>query len=194
MSRYDEIIAYIKPYLEEKFAKSCAELEGKMQVSETDFSLLCLYPFIEIFNVAHELRLKQEKESFAYLCISFLRSSFLTKNHQLRLDLYDESYILDENPITGYWDVPLLFDGFERDVDELTKRLRTEFVRLQSAEMDCVRLTYSDYYITIAHKLCIELIDPITKLLSVLHPEMSCKILFGEYWGQMTQLYPEGEQ
>jgi len=186
MSRHDQIVEFITPYFEAQFAQSCNMLEKKMQESGAEFALRCLQPFMKLLNAAHET------QKSAYLCISGIKSGVLTGNYQLRLDLYDESYLLDENPITQYWDIGFLFDGFDRDIEALTEQLQTEFVSLRDSEMRLVRLRYCAYYFALARKLCAEFAGVIGEMLAAFEFDASCQILFGDYLGEMARIGPDG--
>jgi hypothetical protein len=190
MDRRDEILAFIMPEMEKQFTKRTEEILVLCEENAEQFVAACLAPFVELFARCNELQSKGEKEEIHYLCISRLLSSIITGSYQLRLDIYDYQFLLDEKPVTLYWTVPYIFDSFSYELHVMEEVIKKKFIRLKPFEMQHIRMAYAEYHFGLIAQLMKDLVDYIRAFGEPIQKAKEYKILFGELWGEYTTIFP----
>lgn len=194
MKRREEILTFILPEMEQLFAKRAEKISALCEENPEQFVADCLTPFVELFARGIQLQQEGRKGEIHYLYISHLTSSILTGSYQLRLDLYNHLFLLDEEEVSNYWTVPYVFDTFTDDLQTLEDSIKKNFIRLRFFEMEYIKLNYAKYHYVLISNLLRELADVIDAVGESLVKSEEYKILFGELWGECVTIYPAKEQ
>lgn len=116
-----------KVYLDEQLPL----LNTKLEKITPSFSKRFLIAAKESFN---KISVYEEKSSIRYLKISYLFSSILTKTFLFRIDLFDDSFYLDEKECDSYFSVPEIFD-LDTDFLYFKKELSKELGQMKDYEV-----------------------------------------------------------
>ena len=187
-SRDDKILGFIQPFFEEMFEKSCDEFHALCMDNAVEFCEACLMPFYSLFQRAEELQQTGEKPEIHYVYISCLRSSLATRSYEMRLDLYDVDFWLDDNPVTAYMTIPYLFDFYEKDLLELKRLLKKEFIRFMPEELEPVTQAYSEYYFSLIMRILEDFYEEIICLGDQVCKPGKTEMYAGEYMGSYVKL------
>lgn len=122
--------------------------------------------FDDVFQRCVKMQAAGEKAPIAFVCVSKLRSSLMTKTYDVRIDLYDKNFYLDRSECAGKWRAAFAFEPIQEDCAYFTKCARTKLVRIQAAEMKIFLQEFQDVYFEILEEFCARHIKMISKLAS----------------------------
>lgn len=106
------------------------------------------------------LQAQEKKGPVAFMSFSFLHSDLLLERFSLRLDVYDERFLLDEAEASADWDFSPLLNNVGFDLEPVYAALRKSVVRVQDYELMELRRAYLFNFYVVA-------IDCLTHLLPV---------------------------
>lgn len=189
---FDERPEMVEERIEEVRRKIAAVIEKNQAEILKDFQ----GAFIEVFQKGAKMQEAGKKTAIAYVCISILRSSLLTKTYQLRIDLYGSDGYFDRAECEGHWNVGFVFEWLEEDINYFTKCARKKLVRIQDAEMILFMQDYQEQYFDLLEDFCAEHIAKILELPSwkKLKREAQVQISYGEFLDQGTLLQIENNE
>lgn len=78
------------------------------------------------------------------LVISFLRSSYILKSHELYIAYYGGEPFVEEEPDCIYFNMKSIFSGIEEDWHEMDKELHQNFIRVFAGEKEEIRRWYME--------------------------------------------------
>lgn len=189
--RREQISQYLRPYMEECFRKSCDSIQTELyyHASEIWGGLRC--SINECLNHAGAMQQQQNKGKLQYLVFSFLQCGIYFERLELRIDLLDDSFYLDEQETATYYYPDFLQEKYVEDLNVLQKKAGEKFVRLQNYERIDIKREYSGFYQSILFRMIESLTEVILELITdyeVLAKE-DFKIIFGEYMDSAKVLH-----
>lgn len=135
---------------------------------------------------------KEQKGDIAVISIFNLKSSILTSEHKLQINLYDENFYLDRKDIFKLWDCSFLMKYFEDDMQYIRIKANHNLVGFRYEDYQLLKLQYSEFYNMILAGLCEERAEEIVRLTS--YKNMKKKdgtvITYGGYMDKGVLLYP----
>lgn len=191
VERKEQISQYLLSYMEECFQKSCALIQTELECHANDIWTGLKSCINESLNHAGTMQEQQIKGKLQYLVFSFLQCGIYFDRLELRIDLLDDSFYLDEQESAAYYYPDFLQEKYVEDLNFLQKKAGEKFVRLQNYERVDIKKEYSGFYQSILFRMIESLTEVILELLAeckVLIKE-DFKILFGEYMDNAKVLY-----
>lgn len=169
--------------VEERIEEARQIIADEIEKNRVKISKQFQHAFDEVYQKAAGMQKAGKKEAIAYVCISILRSSLLTKTYQLRIDLYNSNLYLDRTECANYWDVGFAFQQLDNDIDYFTKCARKKIVRIQQAEILLYMQDYQEHYFDLLEEFCVEHIAGLLELPSwkALKKQAEIKFTYGEY-------------
>lgn len=145
----------------------------------------------ELYLQAEVLQSHERKGSVSYLGICYCLSSVYTGNYELRLDLYDEEFYLDENVCCVYWNPDFIVSHLKEDISYFQRTIRQRVPRVKMYEEQTYVAGYMRNYMYVALEflkqkmpIVLEQVEKDTiKMAKELH------VFFGEYMGRCTTVY-----
>lgn len=113
-----------------------------------------------------------EKGKTAFITLSFLDSSVLTGMYDLRIDFYDDRFLVDIAEACAYFSYRHLMPIYQESVDVICQEAKKRFTRLMDYEKDALAWKYRD---EVLYKMVMS-----TCSLCLLHPDMA------DFWPQLT--------
>ena len=119
-----------------------------------------------------EWQRKGEKGDTAFIALSFLNSSVLTGEYDLRIDFYDDRFLVDTADAYAYFSYKHLMPIYQESAEAICQEADNQFVRLMDYEQDALNWKYKD-------EVLIPLIKSVCSY-SLLHPDMA------DVWPQLS--------
>lgn len=191
--RKEEILQWMQPYMEERFRESCQIIQKKLELNGHEIWEELKTIIIEILAYANALQKKKQKERIKYISFSFLNYCTYFDRLEYRLDMMDDSFYLDMQETTGYYNPQFIQDRFLEDLEYFYQQMAKEFVRIQDYERMDIRWECVKFYDSIIFKMIESLRPLIIKMMiesGVLLAD-GFKIIYGEYMDRGTILYIE---
>jgi len=90
--------------------------------------------------------LKSEIES-EEICvvITYLRSSYITGSHQFKISLYENDPFMSDATMCRFIDLAPLYKRVPEFIDDLTRKIKSQFIRVMPFEIEEIRRSYMDY-------------------------------------------------
>ena len=108
----------------------------------------------EVFQKAQQMQKADRKGKICTMGISYLQSSVLTGNYELRIDLYDKEFYLDSAECCTYWKPEFVTGYLLQDVEYFKKEIRFKIPQIKTYELqqfiDGYLLNYMYLHITSA--------------------------------------------
>lgn len=178
--------------LAEQFEKSCRETvlhceERKSEIAES-FLQACFRLIEQAVNKGEEGNDNKAK----YLLFSCLHSSIFLKKYFIHIDLMGQGFYSDTPLASMSWDAGDIYCFFERDIEEISRKVRENVPRLRVYEVDYIRYAYAPYYHGLVKEFIREMLSEILEGSGESEEkrkkEAQVKILFGEYMGEADLL------
>lgn len=119
------------------------------------------------------------------LCISYLRSSYITGTDDFEIAFYEGTPFIESGPECFYYRPVHAFTGIEEDLQSLGAQLRKGFIRIISGETEEIRR----YYMERLYEQCGDVFLSIMKDWEW----EDIEIYYGEYMGELKRIYgPQG--
>jgi hypothetical protein len=171
-NRTEEIWAQIAPIIEER---SALDIEQAVSSTESCAELL-LQDFCACLLSCNEQALhlqgRDEKGATAFIALSFLHSSTITGNYDLRLDFYDDSFLSDISEACSYFSYRHLSTIYQKSVEIICSAAAKQFVRLMDYEKDALANRYKN---EVLHEMVKSACS-----FCLSHPDMA------EFWPKLT--------
>ena len=110
--------------------------------------------------------------------ISFLRSSYITESHEFYIAYYFDEPFVEEEPDSRYYDLGLLFEGIDNDLECMNKELGKKFIRILSSEKEEIRRWFVD-------NIYIGLGKSFKLLFEDIQPQRNLEVFYGSYMGEL---------
>ena len=88
-----------------------------------------------VFQKAQQMQKADRKGKICTMGISYLQSSVLTENYELRIDLYDKEFYLDSAECCTYWKPEFVTGYLLQDVEYLKKEIRFKIPQIKTYEL-----------------------------------------------------------
>lgn len=144
-----------------------------------------------VFKQAIKQQEEGKKEAIGVIAFSFLRSFIQHQRYEIRIDVYNKDYFLDEKECSAYWDVGELFEQLDEDIDYLIQCTKQKIIRLKTYEINWIkqqyRLTYMQWlaaYLGMNYPTILE-----GDTYNSLKKEDELMIVFGEYLSDTIPIY-----
>ena len=140
--RINEIWANMASIIEERSAQDMAQTIPSFKFY-ADTLLKDLRTAMLLCNEqALELQRCSEKGESAFITLSFLNSSVLTSAFDLRIDFYDDNFLVDIAAACAYFSYKHLVPLCQDSVDAICQEAKTRFTRFMDYEMDALARKY----------------------------------------------------
>lgn len=151
----------------------------------------------ELFLTAVEQQLNGKKGALSYMGICYCLSSIYTGNYELRLDLYDGDFYLDEGECCVYWDPSFFAPYLENDIAYFRKTIRQKVPRIRTYEEQQFIAGYMRNYMYIVLEFLKQKMPDVLGQIKKNSVEISgeLQIFFGEYMGRcaIVNFHPRKE-
>ena len=179
--------------MEPIFMGQLPELMKNYKDEETDILAGLEERLGEVFQKAQQMQKADRKGKICTMGISYLQSSVLTGNYELRIDLYDKEFYLDSAECCTYWNPAFITEYiqyFKYNIHGKVPQIRTYEIQ-----------EFMDGYI-------INYLYLLAQFLEQIMPQILCKIrpafrevmddgmhvIFGEYMGKGMIIVGETEE
>jgi len=124
-------------------------------------------------------------QKIAFIQFSYLLSATLTKELQLRIDLYDTRHYGDLTDTKSYWDYQELFPYIDDDMKQLRIELDKRFLRITNYEILDMRMYYHVGVFALIEEVLKEIVTsvPFFEALGELY-QSEISVLYGGYLDQ----------
>lgn len=90
------------------------------------------------------------KGPISYISFSFLQSNLLLNHYALRVDAWDERFMIDDMESAAEWDFHTIFPCVSPDINAVAEKVRETVIRVQEYELRELERAYCLIYFTIA--------------------------------------------
>lgn len=169
-----------------------AELLRQAEALRKDF----VGSFDRLFHCAAAAQQRGEKGAIAWVCVSYLRSSLLTKTNDLRIDAYDSDFYLDVRETAAYWSGDFVYRQLEPDIAYFIKAAREHLIRVSTGEIKFFMTDYFCHYADFLQSYCRRHLPEAMALESYRRMEKTAaiKFTFGEYLEKTKVIYPNATE
>lgn len=146
--------------------------------------------FEQLFQKGIKYQKENKKGSIAFVGISFLHNSFLNETFEFEIELYDENYLADKNPVIWNYVPSFMAKYYKDDWTSYQEYMKSKISKLRKNETYPFRLILADKYKKIMERFFVQIIPYIMRLLSYrdLIKSDDVKILYGDYYGKCIQI------
>lgn len=88
----------------------------------------------ELYSKAKEMQLSGKKDSLSSLGICYCLSSVYTGNYEVRLDVYNEEFYLDESECCVYWEPDFIVSYLVEDMEYFRKVIKQKISQIKIYE------------------------------------------------------------
>lgn len=196
--RRDKVMEEVlREMLPEQFEKSSMEMVLLSEKRSSEIIEGFLKAMGKVMGQAVCRERKKSDEQMQYLLFSCLHSSIFLKRYLIRIDLMGQGLYNDAPLATSYWDAEDIYCLFEKDVEEVRRKVGKKLPRLREYEVDDIRYAYAPYYHRMAkafiRQMMEEMLEGIQecgqKMQGNVESEKKISILFGEYMGEADTLF-----
>lgn len=189
MERQERIVYEGKKLMGPIFQNQMPELMNEYRLHQKEILDSLYEKTLELFQQAADMQRNGNRGSINCMGICYLLSSTLTQNYELRLDLYDQEFYLDDQECCVYWMPKFIISYLEKDIQYFKKAIKTIIPRVRTYEMqvfiDGYRGNYMYLLIQFFRQMLPELIKRIEQTTDCLIAE-EFRVIFGEYMGNFT--------
>ena len=150
-----------------------------------------------VFQKAQQMQKADRKGKICTMGISYLQSSVLTENYELRIDLYDKEFYLDSAECCTYWKPEFITGYLLQDVEYFKKEIRFKIPQIKTYELqqfiDGYLLNYMYLLAQFFQQILPQVLDK-TKTLFQEVAEENMSVTFGEYMGKGIVVVGEREE
>ena len=183
--------------MEPIFMGQLPELMKNYKDEETDILAGLEERLGEVFQKAQQMQKADRKGKICTMGISYLQSSVLTGNYELRIDLYDKEFYLDSAECCTYWNPAFITEYIQKDIKYSKYNIHGKVPQIRTYEIQ----EFMDGYI-------INYLYLLAQFLEQIMPQILCKIrpafrevmddgmhvIFGEYMGKGMIIVGETEE
>jgi len=184
MDRITELETYIQEYREKRLKERTEYTAGnyKKMIPAFDSKL-------DVLIEAQEAR--QEvggQDKIKYLTFFRLISSNYTESYEMAVGMSTSMLYMDKGTTYVFWTPEIVYDSIRKDMAELEKMLRKDFLRLEKYELFCLKqlLLYDNWQVfqTVIKPIVQEIAGKFTA--SSLMLEDKLQVLCGDYMDQVN--------
>lgn len=189
--RREEILQWVRPYIEERFRESCQKIQKKLEDMGNVMWDELRGRIQEVLQRTADMQRQGQKGKIAYVVCSFLQCSIDFNRLLLRIETLEEGLYLDNQEAAGYYCPQLLQDHYQEDLEFLYQKAYGEFVRVQDYELEEINQAYAEYY----NALIYNILQSVSRLIARTVSESGIclsddfQIVYGEYMGDATVLW-----
>ncbi len=189
--RREEILQSMQPYMEERFQESGSSIQKKLEKRGNEFWDGMHGKIERIFVQVRYLQERGQKGEIAYLVCSFMQCGIYLNRLLLHIEALDEGFYLDEQETADCYDLQLLQDAYQGDMEFLHRKVLEKFIRVQDYELDEVSKVYSGYYNALMYRIMKSMGSLIMRTVSESGVRLSdsLRIMYGEYMGSVAVIY-----
>ncbi len=132
--RRELMCQFMQPFMEEKFDESCQEIRTELEKHGSEEWSELKSIIQRIAEDALSLQERGKKGNIKYLVFSFMLRSSYMERPELRIDMLDEGFYLDEREAAGYYFPGFLQEKYRQDLKYLYHKMGSKFVRIQKLE------------------------------------------------------------
>ena len=195
--RQQQIMEIGKGMMEPIFMGQLPELMKNYKDEETDILAGLEERLGEVFQKAQQMQKADRKGKICTMGISYLQSSVLTGNYDLRIVLYDKEFYLDSAECFTYWNPEFITEYIQKDIKYFKYNIHGKVPQIRTYEIQ----EFMDGYI-------INYLYLLAQFLEQIMPQILCKIrpafrevmddgmhvIFGEYMGKGMIIVGETEE
>lgn len=133
--RQQQIMEIGKGMMEPIFMGQLPELMKNYKDGETEILTGLEEKLQVVFQKAQQMQKADRKGKICTMGISYLQSSVLTENYELRIDLYDKEFYLDSAECCTYWKPEFVTGYLLQDVEYLKKEIRFKIPQIKTYEL-----------------------------------------------------------
>lgn len=183
--------------MEPRFMGQLPELMKNYKDGETEILTDLEEKLQEVFQKAQQMQKADRKGKICTMGISYLQSSVLTGNYELRIDLYDKEFYLDSAECCTYWKPEFVTGYLLQDVEYFKKEIRFKIPQIKTYELqqfiDGYRLNYMYLLVQFFKQILPQVLNK-TKTLFQEVAEENMTVIFGEYMGKGIVAVGEKEE
>lgn len=191
--RRKEILKSAGNMFAQQFEKSCRETVLHCEERSSEMAGSFLEAFGRVVNQVVRKDVESSDDKVHYLLFSCLYSSIFLKKYYIQIDLMGQGFYNDEPLASSYWDAGDIYCLFERDIQELRRKVGNKVPRIREYETDYIRYAYAPYYHRMAKEFICEMLEELLKCwqeqIKEVPEEKQVRILFGEYMGEADILF-----
>ncbi len=142
----------------------------------------------ELYLKAKEMQLSGKKDSFSYLGVCYCLSSVYTGNYEIRLDLYNEEFYLDESECCVYWKPDFIMSFFIKDIKHFEKAIKQKIPQVKTYEEQQFMTGYMRNYMYVLLEFLRQKMPNVLQQMQEhgLRISQGFQVFFGEYMGKCT--------
>ena len=195
--RQQQIMKIGKGMMEPRFMGQLPELMKNYKSKETEILKDLQEKLQEVFERAGQMQRSGVKGVICTMGISYLQSSTLTGNYELRIDLYDKEFYFDNVECCTYWKPAFVTEYIQKDINYFKHNIHGKVPQIRTYEIQ----EFTDGYI-------INYLYLLAQFLEQIMPQILCKVrpafrevmddgmdvIFGEYMGKGMIIVGETEE
>lgn len=149
---------------------------------------------LELFKKAGQMQKENTRGAVSVITVSYLQSSVLTGNYELRLDIYDRDFYLDQKECCTYWDPEFITKYILSDLGYFKDTIRFRIPQIKTYEIQQFADGYVVNYIYLLQQFLRQIFPQIldgVKSVSAIAADRDIKVFFGEFMGKGTVIMGE---
>ena len=188
--RKKNIVKELQSCMEEYFLQGCRCLQTELErkgYTEWDKLELLLHNVVQQAQLLQE---QQKKGEIQYVVFSYMNVSATFNEIEIRIDLLDKGFYLDQWECTEYYSSEILQKQYIEDVHLLYQEAEKRFIRLQIHELQELEFVYRKRYQTLCGlmlKSMADLIREAVKSSEILQSD-NLQLLYGTYMDKAIKL------
>lgn len=149
-----------------------------------------MWAFEQLFQKGIKKQRAEIKGEVAFVVISFLHNSFFSETFEFQIELFDENYLADKNPIVWKYAPSFIEKHYITEWTSYEKHMKNKIIQLKKNEIYPFRLMLADKYKKVMESIFAEYIPFVVRLLSYkeLIKSDDIKILYGDYYGKCVEI------
>lgn len=122
---------------------------------------------------------QEGKEEIRYFGIMYLNSSLWLKTYELLFGLYNEAFYLDPKPKEYFYQIPLFFEEFDKNMLKVLNQIKNNYSRVQPYEVEQLEKKCINYYYAAIYKFLCDVQEEMIVPSNVI-------LYWGRYQGEAT--------
>lgn len=190
MERDKLITKVTNEFIENNVLESFSDILEDILKDNSLYMKEIMLAFEQLFQRGIEYQKEDKKGDIAFVGINFLQNSLLNETFEFEIELYDENYLTDKNPIVWKYVPSFIGKYYIEEWTSYGKYMKSKIIQLKKNEIYPFRLMLADMYKKIMENVFIQFIPFVMRLLSYknLIKSDNIKILYGDYYGKCIQI------
>lgn len=193
MNRKEEINKALNNYAMENIVYGMDKIAEGYEDNVYEYLKTILWGFETTFQKVISLQKENKKGDIQFIAIYFTYSALLKEEYTLQLELYDENYLFDKEPVVGQVDCSHILKYYGEEWKHYTNYMQKHVIQVKYTELLKYRKTMQYKYKKLAYETIKRYLPSVMKLKSFAEMGKSegyC-ITFGEYYSESECLYPK---